>query len=159
MVVAADQPGASAGVSARRGWAADRAMPVSLLTTDRGLQLPGMSDVTTPDELKRRRVTTPTAVNLCALYWESLRSFGLRALWISPAADDPTIADRLALPESLRVDGCRAAFWFSLPGLHELGSKLSRSPQTRGGSGFLLSALLLRIDIGFQHGIHPREIV
>jgi hypothetical protein len=83
-----------------------------------------MTDQATVDELKRRGAATPAPEALRALYREAFKDYGLRALWSSRAANDPTIADLLAITESLRreggvsgrrlaeriVSGCRAAF-------------------------------------------------
>jgi hypothetical protein len=59
----------------------------------------------TLDELKRRGATIPAPADLRALYREAFQSYGLRALWSSRAAKEPTIADLLAITESLRVEG------------------------------------------------------
>lgn len=83
-----------------------------------------MSDLLTLDELKQRGAAVPAPPRVRALYREAFQAFGLRALWSSRAADHPTIADVLAITESLRVEGgipgrrlaeqivssCRAAF-------------------------------------------------
>jgi hypothetical protein len=83
-----------------------------------------MTDQATIDELKLRGAATPAPEDLRALYRAAFKDFGLRALWSSRAAADPTIADLLAITESLRVEGgvagrrlaeqivsgCRAAF-------------------------------------------------
>ncbi|MGA3403608.1 MAG: hypothetical protein ABSC95_30715 [Acetobacteraceae bacterium] len=40
-----------------------------------------------------------------ALYRTAFRDYGLRALWSSRPVAEPTIADILAITESLRVEG------------------------------------------------------
>jgi hypothetical protein len=40
-----------------------------------------------------------------ALYSEAFRDYGVRALWSSQQVDRPTLADLLAITESLRVEG------------------------------------------------------
>jgi hypothetical protein len=57
------------------------------------------------DELKQRGGKTPAPADVRGLYREAFRDYGLRALWSSRAADEPTIADALAITESLRVEG------------------------------------------------------
>jgi hypothetical protein len=79
-------------------------MPVPLLAMDCA-KLADMSDVITLDELKQRGATIPAPPDLRALYREAFQSYGLKALWSSRAAADPTIADLLAITESLRVEG------------------------------------------------------
>lgn len=65
----------------------------------------------------------PAPDTLRALYEEVFRMYGTRALWSSRAIENPTVADTLAITESLRVErgvaerrlaeqivtGCRAA--------------------------------------------------
>jgi hypothetical protein len=57
------------------------------------------------DDLKRLASAAPAPANVRALYRDAFRDYGLRALWSSRAADEPTIADALAITESLRVEG------------------------------------------------------
>nr|WP_294554474.1 hypothetical protein [uncultured Rhodopila sp.] len=57
------------------------------------------------DDLKRLGSGAPAPDNVRALYRDAFNDYGLRALWSSRAADEPTIADALAITESLRVEG------------------------------------------------------
>jgi hypothetical protein len=57
------------------------------------------------DDLKLRGTGKPASEELRALYDAAFRDFGLRALWSSRAVEQPTIADLLAIAESLRVEG------------------------------------------------------
>jgi hypothetical protein len=65
----------------------------------------GMSDTVAIDDLKRAGAGTLAPEYLRALYRQAFREYGLRALWSSRAAAEPTIADLLAITESLRVEG------------------------------------------------------
>jgi hypothetical protein len=64
-----------------------------------------MSQSLTIDDLKRSGAGTPAPENLRALYQDAFRDYGLRALWSSRPVAEPTIADILAITESLRVEG------------------------------------------------------
>jgi hypothetical protein len=64
-----------------------------------------VTDRATIEDLATRGATTAAPASLCALYREAFRDFGARALWSSRAVDQPTIADLLAITESLRVEG------------------------------------------------------
>ena len=64
-----------------------------------------MSQSQTIDDLKRSEVGRPAPESLRALYRTAFRDYGLRALWSSRPVVEPTIADILAITESLRVEG------------------------------------------------------
>jgi hypothetical protein len=64
-----------------------------------------MTDISTIENMKARGATTPAPESLRALYAEAFRDYGFRALWSSRRVDQPTIADLLAITESLRVEG------------------------------------------------------
>jgi hypothetical protein len=64
-----------------------------------------MTDSATIEDLKRRGAAAPASGDLRALYQQAFRDFGLRALWSSRPVAQPTIADALAITESLRVEG------------------------------------------------------
>jgi hypothetical protein len=64
-----------------------------------------MSDRATVEDMKQRGATAPAPENLRVLYKEAFRDYGTRALWSSRPVDQPTIADLLAITESLRVEG------------------------------------------------------
>jgi hypothetical protein len=64
-----------------------------------------MSQTQTIDDLKRSGAGRPVSEGLRALYQEAFRDYGLRALWSSRPVAEPTIADILAITESLRVEG------------------------------------------------------
>jgi hypothetical protein len=64
-----------------------------------------MTDSATIDDLKRRGAGAPASEELRALYQQAFTDYGLRALWSSRPAARPTIADLLAITESLRVEG------------------------------------------------------
>jgi hypothetical protein len=66
---------------------------------------PEMTDQRTVEDLKLLGATIRAPRELLALYRTAFKDYGLRALWSSRAADDPTIADLLAITESLRVEG------------------------------------------------------
>jgi len=61
-----------------------------------------LSDV---EHLKLHGANTPASEHVSALYREAFREYGLRALWSSRAVERPTLADVLAITESLRVEG------------------------------------------------------
>jgi hypothetical protein len=75
------------------------------LTAICGKDLFAMTDRATIEDLKLCGAATPAPEDLRALYRVAFKDFGLRALWSSRAADDPTIADLLSITESLRVEG------------------------------------------------------
>jgi hypothetical protein len=64
-----------------------------------------MSTRPTIADLQTRGTKTPAPEELRVLYREAFRDYGLRALWSSRPAEHPTIADVLAITESLRVEG------------------------------------------------------
>lgn len=64
-----------------------------------------MTDPRTVEDLKLRGAATPASENLRALYRQAFREYGVRALWSSRPVEQPTIADLLAITESLRVEG------------------------------------------------------
>lgn len=57
------------------------------------------------EELKARGAAVPAPEGLRALYRNTFSRYGLRALWSSRSVEDPTVADLLAITESLRVEG------------------------------------------------------
>ena len=59
----------------------------------------------TVEELKARGAARPAPEDLRALYRDTFSRYGLRALWSSRPVENPTIADLLAITESLRVEG------------------------------------------------------
>jgi len=59
----------------------------------------------TIDDLKRTGTGRPAPEDLRTLYRQAFRDYGLRALWSSRPVAEPTIADILAITESLRVEG------------------------------------------------------
>ncbi len=59
----------------------------------------------TLDEIKQRGTAYPAPEELRALYREAFATYGSRALWSSRPVERPTIADLLAITESLRVEG------------------------------------------------------
>ena len=75
------------------------------LRAECGNYLSVMTGRPTIEDLKLRGAATPAPEDLRALYRVAFEDFGLRALWSSRAAGDPTIADVLAITESLRVEG------------------------------------------------------
>lgn len=64
-----------------------------------------MSNKLTIDDLKRTGADRAAPEKLRALYRQAFRDYGLRALWSSRPVTEPTIADVLAITESLRVEG------------------------------------------------------
>jgi len=56
-------------------------------------------------QLQRRGEGRPANEVLRALYREAFAAYGIRALWNSRPVADPTVADVLAITESLRVEG------------------------------------------------------
>ena len=64
-----------------------------------------MTENLTVDEMKARGTDKPASEELRALYREAFERYGPRALWSSRAVAAPTIADLLAITESLRVEG------------------------------------------------------
>lgn len=83
-----------------------------------------IENVLTVDELKERGAGRPAPDEAVQLYRQAFAKFGTRALWNWRAMQQPTIAQALAIAESLRVEGdlkaralaaeleqaCRAAF-------------------------------------------------
>jgi len=61
------------------------------------------------EEVKSRGAATPATGELRALYRRAFAEYGPIALWSSRPVQDPTIADLLAITESLRVEGNLAA--------------------------------------------------
>ena len=59
----------------------------------------------TVDTLKARGVDVRASDGLNALYIDTFATFGRRALWSSRPVTNPSIADLLAITESLRVEG------------------------------------------------------
>jgi hypothetical protein len=64
-----------------------------------------MSDRATIEDMKLRGAKTLAPEGLRTLYQEAFRDYGIRALWSSRPVEQPTIADLLAITESLRVEG------------------------------------------------------
>ena len=83
-----------------------------------------MSADLTVSEMQARGAAIPASEPMRELYRDTFRRYGLHALWSSRPVADPTVADLLAITESLRVEGgiagrrraleivsaCRAAF-------------------------------------------------
>ena len=63
-----------------------------------------MTSRLTIDEMKALGAGTPAPEALRALYQQAFRTYGPRALWSSRPVQNPTVADLLAITESLRVD-------------------------------------------------------
>jgi hypothetical protein len=61
------------------------------------------------DEVKLRGAATPATEELRGLYRRAFAEYGPLALWSSRPVARPTIADLLAITESLRVEGDLAA--------------------------------------------------
>ena len=59
--------------------------------------------------VKQRGAEKPATDELRALYRQAFDRFGARALWSSKPVAQPTLADALAITESLRVEGDLAA--------------------------------------------------
>ncbi|HTW73082.1 MAG TPA: hypothetical protein VME47_24610 [Acetobacteraceae bacterium] len=57
------------------------------------------------DDLKQIGAGKPAPENLRTLYREAFRDYGIRALRSNRPVAEPTIADVLAITESLRVEG------------------------------------------------------
>ena len=64
-----------------------------------------MSENRTIDDLKRNGAARAAPENLRVLHRQAFHEYGLRALWSSRPVAEPTIADVLAITESLRVEG------------------------------------------------------
>ena len=60
-------------------------------------------------ELKSRGAAVPATAELRALYRRAFAEYGPVALWSSRPVREPTVADLLAITESLRVEGDLAA--------------------------------------------------
>ena len=65
----------------------------------------GMDHATELYEAKLRGAAIPAPADLRALYDRAFAEFGPRALWSSRPSANPTIANLLAITESLRVEG------------------------------------------------------
>jgi hypothetical protein len=61
------------------------------------------------ETVKERGAGKPATDELRALYRQAFERYGARALWRSRPVEQPTIADTLAITESLRVEGDLAA--------------------------------------------------
>ena len=61
------------------------------------------------DIVKQRGARQPANEALRSLYRQAFSLHGTRALWSSHPVEQPTIADLLAITESLRVEGDLAA--------------------------------------------------
>ena len=59
----------------------------------------------TLEAMKELGAVRPAKPDDVRLYQEAFKAFGLRALWSSRPVENPTIADLLAITESLRVEG------------------------------------------------------
>jgi hypothetical protein len=57
------------------------------------------------EDLKQKGAATPAPDDLRTLYRQAFKEYGLRALWSSRPVEQPTIADVLAITETLRVEG------------------------------------------------------
>jgi hypothetical protein len=68
-----------------------------------------MTDRRNLDELKALGAGQPAADEVAHLYRQAFREFGAAALWSSRAVPNPTVADALAITQSLRVEGDRNA--------------------------------------------------
>ena len=64
-----------------------------------------MNSRLTIEDMKQRGAQTAAPEGLRVLYQTAFKEYGLRALWSSRAVPEPTIADLLAITESLRVEG------------------------------------------------------
>ena len=64
-----------------------------------------MADHRSIDELKVLGAARPAPEAAASLYHRAFAEFGMRALWSSRPVEKPTIADLLAITESLRVEG------------------------------------------------------
>jgi hypothetical protein len=82
----------------------NRCVGGATLGADSGNYLRAMTDRSTIEDMKLRGAAMPAPNDRRALYRAAFEDFGLRALWSSRAADDPTIADVLAITERLRVE-------------------------------------------------------
>jgi hypothetical protein len=61
------------------------------------------------DEMKERGAGQPAPAEVERLYHQAFAEFGARALWNWRDLDAPTITQALAIADSLRVEGDRAA--------------------------------------------------
>jgi hypothetical protein len=68
-----------------------------------------MTQELSSDEVERRGAHRLASEASRALYRQAFASYGARALWSSRPVESPTIADLLAITESLRVEGDLAA--------------------------------------------------
>ncbi len=68
-----------------------------------------MDDCRTIDELKDLGSGQPAPGEVTRLYHQAFAEFGVRALWNWREVDAPTITQALAIANSLRSEGNRAA--------------------------------------------------
>jgi hypothetical protein len=61
------------------------------------------------DELKALGAGQPAPGDVARLYQQTFREFGAAALWSSRPVANPTVANALAITQSLRVEGDRNA--------------------------------------------------
>ncbi len=61
------------------------------------------------DEIKDLGVGKPAPADVVRLYHQAFAEFGTRALWNWRELDPPSITQAVAVAESLRVEGNRAA--------------------------------------------------
>ena len=64
-----------------------------------------MTDARDLEELKRLGAGRPAPEGVAALYHEAFKTFGAQALWTRTPSEHPTIAQALAVAESLRREG------------------------------------------------------
>ena len=68
-----------------------------------------MSDHRSIDELKRLGANRRAPESVVRLYRQAFSEYGPRALWSTREQEEPSMAAALAITESLRVEGNRAA--------------------------------------------------
>lgn len=71
----------------------------------RRMEAPPMAEESTLKELMGLGACRPAPEAVAALYGQSFREFGARALWSRRPSERPTIAQALVVAESLRRDG------------------------------------------------------
>jgi hypothetical protein len=64
-----------------------------------------MTDRRGIEELKERGAGRPAPDDVVCLYHQAFLEFGTQALWNRRPSDRPTIAQALAVAESLRIEG------------------------------------------------------
>jgi len=64
-----------------------------------------VSDARDVEDLKRLGAGRPAPEGVTALYREAFRAFGAAALWSRTPSEHPTVAQALAVAESLRREG------------------------------------------------------